>query len=149
AADRVGDLATQYLAPLLLRVTRFRESGASDQLLEAEPVELFRGSLKIGIRGDLAGYLAVGDIEAQLSGLLVERRLGQHLPEQLLLKAQCAGLIRGDGTTDAPAELLDPVVVGLPEWLHPDLGRSDLGEKAAPETAKDVTDAPYPEADDQ
>ena len=69
------------------------------------------------------------------------------LGEQLPVETKRARLVRRDRAADAPGQLLQPVVIGLPELLDPDFGAADLGHRRLAEAAEDVADAPDGEAD--
>src|SRR5439155_25334926 len=69
--------------------------------------------------------------------------------EQLPLQPERARLIRGDGTAEAAAELLQVLVICVSELLDSDLGRADLGQTRPAEPAENVADAPNREAQRQ
>ena len=75
------------------------------------------------------------------------RGLGDEFAQQLAVEAQRLGLIGQDRAVQLPAELLQPVLVKLPERLDADFGAADLGNRGGAEAAEDVADAPDAEAD--
>ena len=77
----------------------------------------------------------------------VERRLGNHLAEDLPVEAERAGLVGQDRPAELAAELLQAVLIELAELLDPDFGAADLGHGRLAETAENVADAPDAEAD--
>src|SRR5262249_1427472 len=58
-------------------------------------------------------------------------------------------LIGRDGPPDLASDLLQALVIDLPELLDPDLGVADLGEAGPAEAAENVAGSPDREAYDQ
>src|SRR5262249_52545045 len=68
--------------------------------------------------------------------------LGDQLCDQLLLDAKLLRLCGRERTAQLTADLLETVVVGLPELLDGNLGVADLGEGRTAVAAENVADAP-------
>ena len=59
----------------------------------------------------------IGNAEPHLLGALIEAGLGDHLAEHLPVEAERAGLFRRQRMAELAADLLQPVLIGLPELV--------------------------------
>ena len=82
---------------------------------EPRAVELTVLILQLRIGRDVAGYLGVGEAEPHLLRELVEPGLGDHFTEHLAVEADRVCLVRRQRMSELAADLLQAVVVGLPE----------------------------------
>ena len=98
---------------------------------------------------DQARHLLVGDPKPDAACPLVERGFGQELAEDLQVETAGAGLIGGDRPPLLGRDLLDALIVDLPEPLDRDVDRADGRHRRAPKALEDVADAPDRKAERQ
>ncbi len=73
---------------------------------------------------------------------LVESGLGDHFTKHLPVEAKRAGLVGRQRMTKLAADLLQAVVVGLPELVGRDFGLADARQGPLAEAVENVVDAP-------
>ena len=73
---------------------------------------------------------------------LVEPGLGDHLTEHLAVEADRVCLVRRQRMSELTADLLQAVVIGLPELWGLDFSLADRRQCALAEAVKNVVDAP-------
>src|SRR5262249_55284861 len=149
ARDGFGELAPERQPPLLGDPARLVVAGRTDHLLEARVVELAVEAAERRVFLDAPRHFCVGQAKAELTRAFIERVLRNQAAEQLLVEAQRTRLIGRDGPPDLASDLLQALVIDLPELLDPDLGVADLGEAGPAEAAENVADSPDREAYDQ
>src|SRR5208282_3384658 len=141
ARDGIGDLPAQHLAPLLGDKALLVVAGVAQGVREPGAVELALRRLEVRVAGNAPGDFGVGNAEPHLTRALVEPGLGDHFAEHLPIKAERARLFRRDYTAKLAFELLQAVVVGLPELLDRDFRAADLGDGRAAIATENVVDA--------
>ena len=104
--------------------------------------------VKARVRGDDPAQGFVGNAEAELVRLLVDRRFVQQLLQDAAIKADLAGLLIGERTPEPALILLDRAIVGDFIVLGRDFRGPDRGDCGRGETAQHVAHAPDDEADD-
>ena len=147
AADGAEQLLAERNLAAARTEARLGVAHVAEHRVEPRAVELAGDAFEARHIGDLPGDLGVADVEPQCSRPLVERRLGDHLAEQLAVEPQRPGLVGQDRAVQLAAELLQPVLVELAECIDTDLGAADLGDRRCAEAVEDVADAPDAEAD--
>ena len=148
-ADRQRDFPAQRHATLLGGETRLGVAGVADHVLETLTVERTGRPAERGIVHDQPGDFRIRKAQAHLARLLIDRRLGDELADDLLLEPQFMRLRRGDGMAQLATDLLEAVVVGLAELLDRNLGVADFGKARSPVAAENVADAPNAEGEDE
>ena len=127
---RARELTPQRNPALVGEIARLGETELADDGLEARRIESAAKPLEIGIGIDHAHGLGVGLPQAELPRLLVECCFGDGLLQHLPVEAQRAGLLRGEGTAELAADLLQPVGVNLAEFVQRDFRAADLGQRS-------------------
>ena len=112
-------------------------------------IELAVEALEARIVLDDANHVCVRLAEAHAARGFVQRGVGDDLLQHLTVEAELAGLLLGQRTAEAAADLLQPVGEQISELLRRDFGAADLGEARLAEAAEDIGDAPDAETDDQ
>ena len=105
------------LLALLGDVTLLGIAELADHRVKALLVERAVEAREIRVLGDRVRDFRVAEAEPHAAGLLVERRFRHHLLQDLAIQAERARLRRRQRTADLAAELLQPVVIDLPEGL--------------------------------
>ncbi len=148
AGDRLAELLAQRHEPLLLEEAAFAQADFAEIGVESRAVEAAVGALEDGRVGKLARHFLRGHGEAQAAGLLVKRRLADHLVQHLPVESDEARLLAGEAAA-ALLDLGDALLEGAAEGLDADVGAADRGDAVRAIAAEDVADAPDREADDQ
>ena len=138
----VDELPAQQFLPLLGDETLLGIAHVAQHHCEPRAVELTVGVLQMRIGRDVLGDFGVGNAEPNLVGALIEPGLGDHFAEHLPVEAERARLLRRQRMTEVAADLLQALVVGLPELFDRDFRRADGRQSRAAEAAKNVVDAP-------
>ena len=98
---------------------------------------------------DDANDVGVGLAKAHAARGLVDGGVGNDVLQHLAVEAELARLLRGQGTTEAAADLLQSVGVQIAELLGRDFGAADLRQGRLSKALEDVCDTPDAETDDQ
>jgi hypothetical protein len=77
---------------------------------------------------------------------LIESGLRNHLAKHLPVKPESVGAVGRERPSKFAANLLQAILVILPETIDRDFSIADLGKSGAAEAAKDIVDAPDGEA---
>jgi hypothetical protein len=86
----------------------------------------------------------------RITRVRIDCRPADQPRQRALLDAQHLGLLsRQASTAEPPRQRCQLVLVGLAVFLHTDFGIADARQRAAPETAKHIGDAPHGKGDDQ
>jgi len=94
----------------------------------------------------VARDVAIGQAETHLAYALIESGLRDHLAKNLPIKAERTGAVGRQGPPKLAADLLQAILVILPEAIDRDFGIADLGKRGAAKAAKNIVDAPDGEA---
>ena len=89
-----------------------------------------------------------GNVEPELSRLLVERRLAEQPLQHLPVEADGARLLVGERLAQPALVLLQRPLILVAKFLRGDLRAADGGDGRGGEAAQHVADAPDDEADD-
>ena len=115
---------------------------------EAGRVEGARLVAEVLVRGDDLAQRLVGNVEAELVRLVVDRRFAQQLLEDAAVEADLAGLLVGERSPQPALILLNRSIVGDTVFLGGDFRSADRGDGGGREPAQHVAHAPDDEADD-
>ena len=122
-------MLAQRAAQLLGQETGFRIAEIAQHGVEAAPIELAGDALEIWILGDLACDLGIAQAEPKPRHPLVDDIFGDHLLQDLPVEPDRTRLIRQNRPSQVAAELLQAVLIGLPELLNADFAAPDLGDR--------------------
>src|SRR6185437_14773121 len=98
--------------------------------------------------GDDLAQRAVGNAQAQLAGLGIDRRFAHQLLEDAAVEADLPRLLVGERALEPALILLHRPVVCGPVFLGGDFRPADRGDGRRSEAAQHVADAPDDEAYD-
>src|SRR5262249_39043674 len=84
----------------------------------------------------------IREAQPHLARLLVDRRLGHELIDDLLLDPELMRLRWRDGMAQFAADLLEAIVVGLTKLLDGNFRAADFGNARPAVAAENVADAP-------
>ena len=87
-------------------------------------------------------HVGIGQAEPHLPGALVEAGFGNHFTKHLPIETERARLLGRERAAELASDLLQALVIDLPELLDRDFGAADLGERRAAITVKNIVDAP-------
>ena len=103
---------------------------------------------EIRVRGDHVAQRVVGDVEAELARLLIDRRFAKKPLQDAAIEADLARFLVGEGPAQPALILLERSLVGDAIFLRRDFRSSDRGDRRRRESAQHVAHAPDDEADD-
>ena len=105
-------------------------------------------SWKLGFVVMTCAQSLVGNAEAELARLVVDRRFAQQLLQDAAIEADLARLLVGERTPEPALILLDRPIVGHVIVLGRDFRASNRRDGGRAETPQHIADAPDDEADD-
>src|SRR5690606_24687034 len=126
-AQNTGKLPAQDQFALFGNITLFGEAGLADQRLKARLIKLTVEAAEIRILPDVVRNRGVRHRQTQFAGLLVQRRFGDQLREQLPVQTQCTQLLGVQRPAKLADQLLLAVGVKLPELVNRNLSAAELG----------------------
>ena len=146
---RLGQLQPRDDGALLAHEHRLVQARPLQGLVEQSRLELPLRVLEALLLVDRADHRGVGHAEAEIAGLLVERRLGDELRHHLPLQAEHPRLLRRQRALQLHLRALELGLIGLPELLRGDRRLAHGRHRVARPAAEELLDAEDPHARDQ
>ena len=115
---------------------------------EARRIECAGLVAEVRVRGDDLAQSFVGNVEAELARLVVDRRFAKQLLQDAPIEADLARLLVGERALEPALILLDRPVVGGAIVLGRDFRSPNRRDGGRTEAAQHVAHAPDDEADD-
>ena len=140
--DRVGDFLPQIELALFAHETRLAEAALSQDLGEFRRIELAGRALEHRVHENLGGDGGIGNREAELAGLAVERGVRDKLAKHLPVETHRARLIVCDRAARLLLQVLQLGLVLLAQFVGRHHGVADLRHLARAIADENVADAP-------
>ena len=147
--DGVGQLQAGDDGALLAHEHRLVQARPLERLEEQHAVEAAVGVLEARLLLDRTQHRRVGDGEPEIVRLLVERRLGDELRQNLPLQAHRPGLVRRQRPLELGLVALELVLVGGAHLLGRDRRLADRGNSRARSAAEKLLHAEDRDTRDQ